>query len=98
MIGFNLRSRPEDRLLGRRVKSFGVEQSTAIVIAQDAEVEAGNNIQAFLRLGTIANDVAQTDDPVDGLRLYMLKHTLQCRQIAMNVAENCRSGHFAIDP
>src|SRR3954471_18448224 len=60
---FQLVARPEDRSLGARVESFGVEQSALIVVAQQAHAGLlDHQVQALARIWPVANDVAQAED------------------------------------
>jgi len=67
------------------------------VIAKQANLRFfDDQIEAFTRIGAIANDVAEAEDFVDFLIGDMRKHRLECFQVAMNVADY-RAFHREID-
>ena len=78
--------RPQDGLLRSVAETFWVEEGCQIMIAKYARVKAGNYIQTGLWIGTVAYDVAQTDNLVAFLLLDISQDALQSFQVAVYVA------------
>ncbi len=84
---FELIAGPKDRAFGPGIETFGIEQRALIVVTQKANAGLlDNEIQAFARVGTIANDVAQAEDFFYALTLGIGQHGLETFQIAVNIA------------
>ncbi len=90
---FNLGSCPKNRLFGRDVEPFGIEQGTAIVVAQDAKLEFRNTIEALTRCGAVADHVAQADNSIDILIRNIRQHRFEGGEVSMDIAENRGSCH-----
>ena len=91
-----LRSRPKDRLLGSNVEPFGIKQRTAIVVAQNTELELHRLVQALAGVRTVANHIAKAHDPIDVLSSNVFQYGFQCRQVSVNVAQDGCSSHFVL--
>jgi len=56
------------------------------MVAQDRDTSDFHDlVQAFARIGTIANDIAETEDLVDSLLLNIGQHCLECFPITVDV-------------
>ena len=73
---FELFPGPEDRLFGPLAETFGIEQSGLIVVAENAQIELSHNVDAFPRIGTVADDIPQAVDPIDTMRLDVLQNSV----------------------
>lgn len=84
---FQLITGPEDCLLGTAVEPFGIEHCRLVVVAQQSDFAVVDNVvKTFAWLGTITDDIAETKDLVNVLRLDMRKHCLERFEIAVDVA------------
>ena len=86
---FQLVARPEDCPLGSCVEALGVEQSALIVIAQQGGLALHYQIEAFARIGPIADDIAQAVNLADRLTFDVGQHRLETFQVAVYVADDC---------
>jgi len=83
---------PEDGTFGGSVEADGVEECGLIVVTEQAEVEVHHQIDAFSRVGAVADDVPQTKDLGDPFAANVGKHCLQGFQIAVDVADQGSQG------
>lgn len=85
-------TRPADALqrFGRDTGRIDLGGRVGFVIAlQDGQKRFGaEKLDALGRLGSVANDIAQTKKLADTLALDVRQHRLQRRQVGMNVTED----------
>ena len=85
---FELLARPENRALGPDVEPVRVEHRPLVVIAQQGNLaNLSDSIDAFPRIRAIADDVAQTENLGNPLRLDVLEHHLQGFQVPMDITD-----------
>src|SRR5262249_40332908 len=85
---FELLTGPEDGLLGAGVEALRIEQGPLIVVAQQAHVARHDQVDAFARVGTVADDVTETVDFGDPLLLDICQHGLETFEVAMDIADD----------
>ena len=90
--GVKLFAGPEDCPFGGVIEPFGVKNGAAVVVPQDSERERHGPIEALPGSWPVADDIPQADDFVNILRPDVLHDGFESRQVAMDVAEDCRSG------
>ena len=55
--------------VGCTAESFGVEQGSLVVVTQNAKIEIYDSVDAGLWVGTIADDITETEDSFNTLVL-----------------------------
>ena len=81
-------------MLSSEVKSFRIEQSTAVVVAQNTELKLADLVQTLAGGWAVTDDVAQANNAIDVLAVDILQHGLQCRVVAMDIAYDGGSSQF----
>jgi len=84
-----LRARPENRFLGRLVKTIGIEHRALIVIAEQNDFAAHHQIDTLSWIRTVTNDIAEAVNLLDVVLFDILEHSLECFEVAMDVADDC---------
>ncbi len=86
---FQLFAGPKDSPFCTTVKSLWIKQGPLIVITQQADGTAvDHRIQAFTRVWTVANNITQAVNFLNGLLTDMRKNGLKSLVIAMDVTDN----------
>jgi hypothetical protein len=86
---FQLIARPEDGSLGARVETFGVEQRTLVVVAQQANAgRFDDQVQTLTWVRTVANDIAQAKNLFYALLARIGKDRPERFQVAVNIADD----------
>lgn len=81
---------PIDGSQSNGVKAFGVEKCRLIVVAHYSEGRfLHDQIQTFARVWSVADDIAQAHDFIDVLASNIRQDSLECFQIAVNIAYQC---------
>lgn len=81
---------PIDGSQSNRIKAFGVEKCCLIVVAHDGKGRfLHDQIQTFARVWPVADDIAQAHDFIDVLASNIRQDSLECFQIAVNIAYQC---------
>ena len=86
---FQLPPRPKNSSFGTRIKSFGVKQSTLIVIPQQAGITIDNQIDALAGTRPVANDISLAIDFGNLLLTDILKDRLEAFEVTVDVADQC---------
>jgi hypothetical protein len=85
-------ARPIERIAGVRIESIGTGKQRVIVIATDGELTAlGNQIDAWLRVRAIANDITQAENTIDLTLVDVGKDRSESFNVAMNVGNDSKS-------
>ena len=82
---------PVDGVSGVGVESFKmiVGGTVFVVVALDAgNIHLADDLQAFIGVGVIADDIAQTDDMGGILGADIFQHNLKSFQISVNVCDD----------
>ena len=85
---FKLLPRPKDRSFGPGIEAFGIEQCPLVVVAQDDNLAIPNSVDALARVRAVANDVAETVNLLNSLRLDIREDRVEGFQVSMNVADD----------
>ncbi len=85
--GFQLGPRPEDGPLGLGIEAVRIEHGSLIVIAEQDDLAFHGQIDAFARIGPVADDVAEAINLGDILRCNVLEHRLEGLEVAVDVAD-----------
>jgi hypothetical protein len=84
---FQLHARPKDGPFGAGIESFRIEQGALVVVAQQANLALHHHVDAFARIGTVADEVAEAINLGDPLTSNIGKHGLESLEVAMDVAD-----------
>ena len=87
VAGFELCAGPEDGSFGSGIEPFGVEQCSLIVVPQQAHGTVSYPINAFSRVGSIADDIAQAVDLLDRFTPDVFEHGFEGFEVAVDVAD-----------
>ena len=92
MLRAEPRTRPADAFqrFGRDIRRIDLGDSVGIVVApQDAQECLGTQkLDALGRLGSVADNIAETEKLADALALDVRQYGLQRRQVGMDVTED----------
>ena len=86
--GFELIARPEDGALGRLVEAIGIEHGALVVVAEQDHFAGHDPIDAFARIGTVTDDVAEAVDLGDVELRDVCEDGLESFQVTVNVADD----------
>src|SRR5271154_6149137 len=82
-----LRSRPKDRPFRGGIESFRVEHCPLVVIAQEHDLALHHQVDAFARIGTVADDIAQAISFLDVVLGNVGQDGLEGFEVAVDVAD-----------
>jgi hypothetical protein len=91
VFGVELVARPDDGVGGVRIETFEMIFAGAVfvVIAFDAgNVHVAHDLETFLGLGVVADDIAEADDVRGVLRLDVVQDDLEGVQIPVDVCDD----------
>ena len=78
---------PINGLQSDGIETIGIEQCGLVVIAKNRQVGfVDDQVQAFARVRSVADDIAQANNSIDLLSRDVSKHCSQCFEIAVDVA------------
>jgi hypothetical protein len=90
---FNLCAGPKNRLLRRDIKSLGIEQRAAIVVAQYTKREFHRAVEALAWGGSVTDHVAQANDSVNVLAIDIFQNRFERGQVSVNIANDRGACH-----
>ncbi len=85
---FELFAGPEDGPFGSGIEALGIEQGSLVVVAQDADVAAHDQVDALAGVGAIADDIAQAIDLGDPLLIDVGQNRLESLEVAVDIADD----------
>src|SRR5262249_47616112 len=86
---FELAAGPEDGPLGGRGEAVRVEHGALIVVAEQHDAAAHDEIDTLAGVWAVADHVAKAIDIIDLLLLDVLEDGLKRLKVAVNVADDC---------
>ena len=90
---FQLLTCPEDCFFSTGAETIGIKQSSVVVVAQQGQLKIATVIDAFTRVGTIANHIAEAKNLIDLYPIDILENGTKRLKIAVDVADDGSSGH-----
>ncbi len=85
--GFELRARPENGTFGGWIEAVRIEHGPLVVIAQQHHLALHDQVDAFARIGTVADDVAQTINLGNIVFVDIVQNGGEAFQIAVDIAD-----------
>ena len=85
---FELIAGPKDGPLGAAGKAFRVIEGALVVVAEDRLVEAENAVDAFPRVRTVADNIAQAVNTIDAFAGDVRQDGLKGLQIGVDIADD----------
>jgi hypothetical protein len=80
---------PQDSVPGHRIEIFGAadtDSGIVVVSSQTEKAAVAADVRAFVWICVISNNVAQTDDLLHALLVYVLQYSLEGLQIGVYIA------------
>lgn len=88
---FDLLSCPEDGLFSHCAETFGIDQCTIVMVADDAHLHGHHDVKAFAGIWAVTDDVTETKDAFAPLRLNVGQNCGEGFKVPVDIANDCRS-------
>jgi len=88
---FDLLSCPEDGLFSHCAETFGVNQRTIVMVADDAHLHGHHDVKAFAGIWAVPNDITETKNAFAPLRLNVGQNCGEGFKVPVDIANDCRS-------
>jgi len=89
-----LAASPENRPFRSAAESVRVEQCAVVMVSQERNLKVEAKVNALARIGTVADNVPQTEEATDSLSPNVTQDSQEGLQVAVNVTDNRNPGIF----